>query len=100
MFIACNPYRYQLIQSSILNVAEFLDQSLEASPCRKTSSVSCKNQPFFLQFRNAATFIENNCVFLCYFLRYDKAFLISLLDGCDHTVLMDPANGCSISNYL
>ena len=34
----------------ILNVVEFLDLSLETSPCTKTSLVLCENQSFFLLF--------------------------------------------------
>ena len=64
-------------KSYILNMAEFLDPSLKTSACAKTSPDLCKNQHFFLLFRNVATFIESHCVFLCYFLEYDKVFLIS-----------------------
>ena len=56
-----------LAKSSIWNVAEFLDLSLQTWPCTKTSSVLCGNQSFFLLFRNVATFIESHCVFHCYF---------------------------------
>ena len=88
-------------KSFILNVVEFLDPFLKRSPCTKTSLVSCDNQSFFLLFRNAATFIESHCVFLCYFLQYDEVFLISLLEGCYHyLVFMHPAYGCSKSKLL
>ena len=43
-----------------------------------------RSASFFLLFRNVATFIKSYFVFLCYFLQYDKLFLISLLDGCYH----------------
>ena len=69
--IGCKPYHYQVAKSSILNEAEFWDPSLKTSPYTKTSQVSCENQSFFLLFRNVAIFIENHCVFLCYFLEYD-----------------------------
>ena len=85
-----------ITKSSILNVIEIRDPSLKTSPCTQISPVSCENQSFFLLFRNVVTFIKKHCVFLCYILQYDEAFLISLLDGCCYYIgFMDPANGCS-----
>ena len=88
-------------KSSILNIAEFLDSSLRTLLCTKTSPVLCEFQSFLLLFRNAANFIESHQVFLCYFLQHDEVFLISLLDGCYHyLVLMVLVNDCSKSKFL
>ena len=81
-------------KSSVLNVGESLDLSLKTLPC--TGLVLCKNQYFFLLFRIVATFIEIDCLFLCYFLQYYEVLLSSLLDSCYHyLVFMDPVNGYS-----
>ena len=90
-------------KSFILNIAEFVDLSLKTSPCMKTSPVSCENQFFFLLllFQNVATFIKRSCVFLCYFLQHHEVFLISLLGGGYHyLVLMVPVDSCSKSKLL
>ena len=40
----------------------------------------------------------NVIAFFCFFLQYDKVFLSSLLDGCNHyLVFMDPVNDYSKS---
>ena len=70
-------------ETSISNVAEFLDLSLKTSPCTKTSPVSCEKQSFSLLFWNLATFIEGQCVFLL-LLTVWWSILISLLEGCYH----------------
>ena len=82
----CKYYCPLVVSSTITNcckesVLEFLDPFLKTSPCTKTSPVLCEFQSFFL-FQNAATFMESHCVFLCYFLRNDEVFLISLLTSC------------------
>ena len=88
-------------KSSILKVLEFLDLPLKTLPYLKTSPVSCENQSFFLLFQNVATFIESHCIFLYFFLQYEKVFSISLLDGYYHyLVFMDPVNGFSKSELL
>ena len=73
-------------ETSISNVAEFLDPSLKTSPCTKTSPVSCENKSSFLLFRNVATFIENHCVLLCYLLQYhdDQPFRRLLPLSCSY----------------
>ena len=43
-------------ESSILNVAEFLDAPLQTLPYTKTTPVSCENQSFFLLFRKPLHF--------------------------------------------
>ena len=83
-----------IAKSSILAVVEFLDLSLKTLPCKKTSPVFCKNQSFFLLFRNVTTFIKS----LYYFLLYGEVLLRSLSDICYHyLVFMDPVSGYSKS---
>ena len=88
----CKYYCPWIVSPTITNCCKKLHlkcgrvsrSALKMLPCMKTSPASCENQSFFLLFQNVATFIESHCVFLCYFLQYDEAFLISLSDGCYH----------------
>ena len=59
-------------ESSILNVAEFLDLSLKTSPCTETSPASCEKQSFFLLFQIVVAFIKS----LYYFLPMMKYFCV------------------------
>ena len=64
--IGCKSYHNQLLQSSILNVAEFLDLTLKTSSYMKTSLGVWTN-------------LLKVIGFFCYFLQYDEVFLIRLL---------------------
>ena len=97
--IGCKPYITNCCKEFYLKVPRSVFQ--KAPPCTKTSPVLCENQPFFLLFRNVATFIESHCVFLCfffYFSQYDEVFWSVF---CYHyLVSVDPVNGCLNSKLL
>ena len=73
-------------KSFFLNVAEFLDPSLKSHHAWKLVWFRMKTS-LFLLFQNAATFIENHCVFLCYFLQYDEVFFWSAFYTFATTIL-------------
>ena len=58
----------------LCHVAEFLGLSLKMWPCKKTSPLLCKNQSFFLLFRNVATLIKSHCVLLLLFTPWWSIF--------------------------
>ena len=69
------------------------DLSLKMSPCTKTS--------LFSYYFEILPPLLKVTVFFCYFVQYDDVFLIDLLDGCYHyLVLRDPVNDYSNSELL
>ena len=87
-------------KNPILNVADFLNPSLETTPCTKTSPTLYENQYFFSYYFWMWSPLSK-LVFFCYFLQYYGVILSSFLDGSYwYIVFIDPDNGYSKPKLL